>query len=254
MLTAERFIGEVRTDRLVGIGDGGDGRASASAVKAEAMGICRCRVYTDGEAMVKDLTSGRIDAAVRGTLPAGATMAGLRKAFDLDRVLRMAIMQPQDRGLFFLAPVGIDEGWTVDERVELALLGSRLMVRMGMKHRVAVLSGGRLDDRGRNAVVDRSLDDAEAVTALLVTEGIDAYHAEILIESAADEANMIIAPDGISGNLVFRTLHFLGGGRALGAPVLNMDRVFIDTSRVKEDFIDSLALAASLSSPYSHKG
>ena len=31
---------------------------------------------------------------------------------------------------------------------------------------------------------------------------------------------MLIAPDGISGNLVFRTLHFLGGGKALGAPIL----------------------------------
>jgi len=57
---------------------------------------------------------------------------------------------------------------------------------------------------------------------------------------------MIIGPDGISGNLIFRTLHFLGEGRALGAVVLNIDRVFVDTSRAKGSYVDSIALASAL--------
>ncbi len=35
-------------------------------------------------------------------------------------------------------------------------------------------------------------------------------------------------PDGISGNLIFRMLVFLGGGYWYGAPVL-MEKVFVDT-------------------------
>ncbi|MDD3398769.1 MAG: methanogen marker protein 4, partial [Candidatus Methanomethylophilaceae archaeon] len=58
--------------------------------------------------------------------------------------------------------------------------------------------------------------------------------------------NMIIAPDGMSGNIIFRALHFVGGCKALGAPVLNLEKVFVDTSRVKSDFQDSIALALRL--------
>jgi len=57
---------------------------------------------------------------------------------------------------------------------------------------------------------------------------------------------VLIAPDGVSGNLIFRTLHFLGGWDALGAPVLNIGRVYVDTSRAKASYADSIELAASL--------
>ena len=61
-----------------------------------------------------------------------------------------------------------------------------------------------------------------------------------------DEADIIVAPEGITGNIIFRSLHFIGGVHALGAPVVNSDKVFIDTSRVKVDYRDSIALAMRL--------
>ena len=76
--------------------------------------------------------------------------------------------------------------------------------------------------------------------------GDHAYHAEILIENAVNDADLIIAPDGISGNLIFRTMHLIGGALALGAPIINIDKVFIDTSRAKKDYKDSIALAMRL--------
>jgi predicted methyltransferase MtxX (methanogen marker protein 4) len=38
----------------------------------------------------------------------------------------------------------------------------------------------------------------------------------------------------------------LGRGKALGAVVLNIDRVFVDTSRAKSSYVDSIALASAL--------
>ena len=38
----------------------------------------------------------------------------------------------------------------------------------------------------------------------------------------------------------------VGGAKALGAPVVNTDKVFIDTSRAKTDYRDSIALAMRL--------
>ena len=60
------------------------------------------------------------------------------------------------------------------------------------------------------------------------------------------EADLVIAPDGISGNIIFRALHFIGGAKALGAPVINTDKIFVDTSRAKTDYVDCIALAMKL--------
>ncbi|MFX1345221.1 MAG: phosphotransacetylase, partial [Promethearchaeota archaeon] len=61
--------------------------------------------------------------------------------------------------------------------------------------------------------------------------------------------NIIIAPDGISGNLIYRTLVHLGGGKAYGAIYMNLEKVIIDTSRVGElsEIQGALLLALSLS-------
>ena len=77
-------------------------------------------------------------------------------------------------------------------------------------------------------------------------EGYDAYDAEILLEDIVREADLVIAPDGISGNIIFRALHFIGGAKALGAPVINTDKIFVDTSRAKTDYVDCIALAMKL--------
>jgi predicted methyltransferase MtxX (methanogen marker protein 4) len=59
----------------------------------------------------------------------------------------------------------------------------------------------------------------------------------------------VIAPDGITGNLIFRTLALLGGGRGHGAPVVNIDRIFVDTSRASADYTNAIMLAKSLVLP-----
>ena len=90
--------------------------------------------------------------------------------------------------------------------------------------------------------MDASIAAAEKVALLG-----NATHCEILIEDAVETCGLIIAPDGISGNLVFRTLVFLGGGHGHGAPVVNISRIFVDSSRASPDYSNALLLAASLS-------
>jgi predicted methyltransferase MtxX (methanogen marker protein 4) len=74
----------------------------------------------------------------------------------------------------------------------------------------------------------------------------NATHCEILIEDAVETCGLIIAPDGISGNLIFRSLTFLGGGHAHGAPVVNISRIFVDSSRASLNYANALLLAVSL--------
>lgn len=205
------------------------------------------RIYDDAQAMVDDLVSGDIDAAVRGDMPSDVVMPMIREAFGLRKLERIVLLQPAGGRLFMLAPVGIDEGWTEDQRFDIAVNASRFARRIGMDPRIAVMSGGRCEDRGRCAAVDRSIDSAISLVDRLVDAGYDAYHCQILVENAVREAGIVIAPEGITGNIMFRTLHFVGGAQALGAPVVNAGRVFIDTSRAKTDYRDSIALARRLS-------
>ncbi len=83
--------------------------------------------------------------------------------------------------------------------------------------------------------------------AELVARITGARHYEILIEDAIAECGLIIAPDGITGNLIFRTLLFVGKGASHGAPVVNIPGIFVDTSRVNPDYSNALNLAASMS-------
>ncbi|OPX69141.1 MAG: hypothetical protein A4E37_00702 [Methanoregulaceae archaeon PtaB.Bin056] len=191
-----------------------------------------------GEALVRDLFNGTLDAAVRGTLPSNSTLSALKRAAGVDSLERAAVLETTDGIKFILAPVGVDEGWTVQEKVSLARKAEKLARILCLREGVAILSGGRLGDAGRHPRVDESMAQAELVARLA-----GARHYEILIEEAVNESGVIIAPDGISGNLIFRTLTFLGKGHGHGAPALNIDRIFVDTSRASPDFVNALHLA-----------
>jgi len=193
------------------------------------------------QAMVDDLMSGKIDAAVRGTLPANVTLKALKTAAGVDHLERIALLETARGKKFLLAPVGVDEGWTVAEKLELIKKGKAIARKFGLPEKTGVLSGGRLGDIGRHRQVDTSMAEAELVARLG-----DATHCEILIEDAVETCGLIIAPDGISGNLVFRTLTFLGAGYGHGAPVVNISRIFVDTSRASPNYANALLLAAAL--------
>ena len=192
-------------------------------------------------ALVEALAAGDIDAAVRGTLPASSTLAALKAAAGVDHLERIALLETADGHLFLLAPVGVDEGWTVADKVRFVEHGRQIARSFGLAGGVAVLSGGRLGDIGRHPAVDRTMADAELVARLTGAE-----HVEILIEEATRRYGVVIAPDGISGNLIFRTLAFLGAGAGHGAPVVNIDKIFVDTSRASPDYTNAIMLAKSL--------
>ncbi len=246
MLSSDAIISHDGESSLrIGIGLAHDEEKVMKSVRASSR-FGEIVVYRDAGSMCKDLRSGAIDAAVRGDLPSDQAMSSLKEAFDIRTTQRVAILEPLRGGVFLLAPVGIDEGTRPDEREAMAISGSELMRRLGGRGRIGMMSAGRESDIGRDPQVDKSIEEAMAITESLRSKGLEADHVQITIESALDDHDVIVAPDGIIGNIIFRTLHFLGGAKALGAPVVNIDRVFIDTSRAKEDYCDSIALAYRL--------
>ena len=192
--------------------------------------------------LVRLLAAGEIEGAVRGNLPAGRAMRALAEQFDI-RVRRLALLELSGWA-FLLGPVGIDEGETAADRLELLLGGERFLQSMGVAAKAAVLSGGRMEDRGRCQRVDVSLSEGELIAARAREAGVAASHKGILIERCRDD-DIVIAPDGICGNLIFRTLLLLCGAASYGAPVL-MDKIFIDSSRARGSFDGPVMLASSM--------
>lgn len=193
------------------------------------------------QALINGLLSGEIDGAVRGTLPSDATLRYLRESTATSGLERIAVLETPEGKKFLLTPVGIDEGWTCSEKVSLVERAVALAGCIGIDQTIGILSGGRMSDIGRNPVVDRSLAEGELLAQL--TGGV---HTGILIEEAANRYGIVIAPDGISGNLIFRTLVLLGSGRSHGAPVVNIDVTFVDTSRASDNYENALRVAAKL--------
>ena len=196
------------------------------------------------------LKSGEVDAAVRGTLSASKVLKTVKQLYGLEKLHRIALLETADGRPFFFAPVGIDEGDTVKDKFTLIEHAVKLHKLLGLKPKIAILSGGRLEDFGRSLQVDRMLCEGEFLASMVKREGVaeEVKHYGILIEDAiADEATFILAPDGVSGNLIFRTLEFLGGGRGIAAVYTDLlPTVLLDVSRAMKDFSEAIALASAL--------
>lgn len=229
---------------LVVVGDAGDVAESGSCLELECIPS-----EQPWEDLVKLLSHGKIDGAVRGNLPAGRTMRALAREFDI-KVRRLALIELSGWAFLF-GPVGIDEGETISDRLGLVTDGAKYLQHMGISSpKASVLSGGRPEDLGRSERVDRSLAEAEFIAARAREAGIEAKHKGILIESCRGD-DIVIAPEGVSGNLVFRTLLLLCGANSLGAPVL-MEKVFVDSSRARGNFNGPVMLASAMAGMRKH--
>ena len=204
-------------------------------------------IYSD-EDLVKAVLDDKIDAVIRGSLPASHIMQELKEHYPN---LSRATYVNGDEYEFLLSPVGIDEGKNVEERFEIALNCIDFLKKVGKEPKIAVLAEGREDDFGRGSEVSNSIEESKELTKLIeenTSEEVTNYF--ILIEKAINsKSNIIIAPNGRVGNIIFRTLVLLSSWPSYGAVTFGIDRVYIDTSRDQsiDGYVRSLILANQLS-------
>jgi predicted methyltransferase MtxX (methanogen marker protein 4) len=156
---------------------------------------------------------------------------------------RLALLETASGHQFFYAPVGIDECNTYRDKKQLIDQAIRFYKDLGEIPRIGLLSGGRKGDLGRDKWVDENIEQAENLAEVLQREypELDIKHYEILIENAIQKGvNLLVAPEGIAGNLIYRTLIHLGAGKSYGAIYLThlnlLNKIIIDTSRVAPEF------------------
>lgn len=203
-------------------------------------------IYSD-EDLIKAVLDRNIDCVIRGSLPASNIMNQLKEKYP--NLSRATYINKEGYELL-LTPVGIDEGNTVEDRYKLTIQCSDFLKQVGKKPKIAILAEGREDDFGRGKEVSNSLKESKKLTKLIqenTDDEVKNYH--ILIEKAInDKCNVIIAPNGRVGNIIFRTLVLLNSWPSYGAITFGMDRTYIDTSRDQsiDGYVRSLILAELL--------
>ncbi len=203
--------------------------------KKNKMGIVLIECKDPEREIVEFLNNRTINAIVRGSLSSSKFLENVKKILKIKKINRLALMETIDGFQFFYGPVGIDECNNFNDKIEFINKAIKVLKSLNITPKISVLSGGREGDLGRDVNVDKTIKMALHVVDYFKKEdpGLDIFHDEILIENAIEkESNLIIAPEGISGNLVYRTLVHLGGGKAYGAIYMGIDDLIVDTSRV----------------------
>lgn len=170
-----------------------------------------------------------VDAGIRGSLSASNIISVLRKKYGT-KIYRASFLEV-GKHKFLFAPVGIDEGDTLEDKAKIIELGAQFLLKIGIEPKIAVLSGGRSQDIGRSSKIDLSIKEGTDLTEIIKDKYFIKHYFILIEEAINDNMNFILAPDGICGNLIFRTLVFLGSGKSHGAITLGVDEIFIDTSR-----------------------
>lgn len=233
--------------RAAGPDETGTGKEGERAKKAL---VCVRESDVPAVALVRGIATNQLDGVVRGTLPSTSFLHALRAKFEDTPAARLALLETAAGIPFWYAPVGIDEDTPAHKRA-FVTGGLELARHLGLPERARLLSGGRLGDKSRAPRIARSIGTVQELVEELRARfpGADIQHGEILIERAIQErAAIVIAPDGISGNLIYRTLVHLGDGHAFGASYLGIDPPCIDTSRAGNytEFVGAVLLARIL--------
>ena len=227
-------------------------------------------VKTEDE-LIEAFKNPEVHATLRGSLKASKIIKSIKELKPDCKINRPTyINTSEDESFskdyeFLLAPVGIDEGKNIGEKVELAIQAANFMQYLGKMPKIAVLAEGRKDDLGRSDRIDESLISSEELTEVLIDtfKNLDNFDNDsedmsknysiknyyILLEQAIEDGyNIILANDGIFGNIMFRTLVLLDKWPSYGAVTLGIDEIYIDTSRDQtvEGYKRSLKLAYRL--------
>jgi putative methanogen marker protein 4 len=202
--------------------------------------------------LIKFLLNGKLKAIIRGGLDSHDFLKEVKKKFNISKIHRLALLETFEGFQFFFAPVGIDEANNLKDKIEFLDKAIETLNSLKIEPKISILSGGRENDIGRDLKVDETILMAKKVVDSMHKKksNIMISHDEILIENAINKkSNLIIAPDGISGNLIYRTLVHLGGGKAYGAIYMGLHKIIIDTSRVSNEteIRGALILALALS-------
>lgn len=165
---------------------------------------------------IKTVSSSANQVIFLGKRPDPAIYDRIKSETNSDKIFRLAVFLTHKNQLVLAAPCGPDMNTDLEDLEFCVKTGIQIIENLGIRPAVGIISGGRKGDLGRNETVDKTILDAEALQLKLEKEGINSKHYTILIEDAVKEANFLILPDSLSGEMILKTIAGVGEGQEIG--------------------------------------
>jgi putative methanogen marker protein 4 len=230
----------------IGVGENKDILEACDIFKKEKQDV-NLKLIENEELLAKSILDKNINATIRGSLTASNVLKQLKERYP--KISRATYINGQGHE-FLISSVGIDEGNTTEEKLKIAIHCIDFLKKLNKTPKIATLSYARPGDYGRSEEINKSLDDTEKLTKLIEKHTNQKIEDKcVLIDQAIkNKCNILIAPNGIVGNTIFRTLVLLNSWPSFGAITLGIDEIYIDTSRDQnvEGYLRSLKLAYKL--------
>lgn len=199
--------------------------------------------------LAKILFNEEVDGIVRGTIDDFKTFEAYSALIGDDKSKEMTgvgLLEDYHGRQFFVSSGSNPSGWTVEEKIkDCAGIIGFMEAELGIKPKIGLITGIRHETyarkkeikKGVQAILNQTYEDAEFIINYFGKKGIEAKNYTIEIETAlADECNIIVPPNGMVGNQIFRTLVFLGGGKLLTGTRGNLPHPYENNSRSETDF------------------
>ena len=203
-----------------------------------------------GRAMVVDYKNGEIDQFVRGQVDDFGAVDEFKRQFEIpveEKRLCLALLEDVKGREFFLTIASNPEGQTLEDKIRI-VEGSCKWIKeeLGVEPKVAMMATCRPGSVGKDPVMTKSFEEAEAVVKHLQEKGYEAKNIHIELQSALPWANLIAPSNGAIGNQIFRALVLLGGGKNLLTPTIFSKGAYEDNSRNETDYYSHIIFACAL--------
>ncbi len=195
------------------------------------------------------LVDGEVEGIIRGTIDDFKTYEAYQNLVGKDKtksMIELALLEEPRGKQFYLSAGSNPIGWTKEEKISCCEHIVKFMKEeMRIEPKIGCVTGVRHETyqrekaqkEGVQGILNQTYEDAECLVDYFKEKGIDAENYAIEIETAIEDGcNIIVPPNGMTGNQIFRTLCLVGGGRLLTASRGNLPHVYEDNSRNEKDF------------------
>jgi predicted methyltransferase MtxX (methanogen marker protein 4) len=199
--------------------------------------------------LAKILFNKEVEGIVRGTIDDFKTFEAYRALIGKDKtneMIELALLEDFYGRQFFLSQGSNPLGWTREEKIkDCEGIIKFMKTELKIKPKIGCITGVRHETyqrkkkirEGVEGILNQTYEDANFVVDYFRKRGIEAKNYAIEIETALkDGCNIIVPPNGMVGNQIFRTLVLIGGGKLLSCSRVNLPDPYEDNSRSETDF------------------
>ena len=199
--------------------------------------------------LAETLFNQEIDGIIRGTIDDFKTFKAYESLIGKAKAKKMRIlglMEDFYGRQFFVSEGSNPRGWTKQEKIKACESIIKFMKEeLRIKPKIGFITGVRHETYKREknvkewpqSYLNQTYKDANYCVKYFLKKKIQAKNYAIETETALkDNCNIIVPPNGLVANQIFRTLVLIGGGKLLTASRINLPHPYEDNSRNEIDF------------------